>query len=258
MINKELGIGILDIYDDASLIECTKSLAAADPQGFVSTYVITNRKTPLKDFVYDKKIGHSVSMATLRNHCLAAFRCAGLKYLFLINSNVVIKDPEFIQKTIATAEAFGTWFLAGYQGNPTVLDDADLGQSLCINNKLNTDFIFIRSGVVGNLGYFDERFVNTKDLDVLDYIVKARKIGIYPPHPYHATCGDYINYTTAKIDRIDHSDMIDQKNRSVGFSYGYFHHQHKYIPDHDEIKEATKDDLMIFMGDLQAAYAKKA
>lgn len=257
MTNQEIGIGIIDIYDDDSLMKCVKSLETSAPHNLVYNYIISNRKTPLKNFKYDKKITHHVSMATLRNHCLASFRTLGLKYLFLINSNVIIKDPEFIPKIIKTASAFGTWIMTGYQKTPTVLDDSESNQSLCVNTKLNTDFLFLRSGVIGSLGYFDERYVNTKDLDVLDYINKARKTEIYPKHPFHPTIGDYIEYTDSKIEKIEHSDILDTNNKSVGFSYGYFHHQHKYIPDHDEIKSLSKDDLMVFMGDLQKNYSTK-
>ena len=192
MNNKEIGIGIIDIYDDNSLLNCVKSLKTVSNE--VSTYIISNRNNPVKNFEYDKVISHQVSMATLRNHCIAHFRCFGLKYLFLLNSNVVIKDPNFLEKTIKTAEAFGTWYMTGFQENSTNLADSESNQSLWINTKLNTDFIFIRSGIVGNLGYFDERYVNTKDLDVLDYIVKARKIQIYPEHPFHPTIGNILNY----------------------------------------------------------------
>jgi hypothetical protein len=254
MKNNEIGIGIVDIYDDNGLISCVKSLK--DITNDVSTYVISNRILPTKDFAYDKKITHQVSMATLRNHCLAHFRCLGLKYIFLINSNVIITDPNFIEKTIKTAEAFGTWLMTGYNENSTHLDDSESNQSLSVNTVLNTDFLFIRSGIIGNLGYFDERYVNTKDLDVLDYINKARKIDIYPPHPFHPTIGNYIKYTDSKIQKIEHSDSLDKNNPSVGFSYGYFLHQHKYIPDQDYgIKSISKDELMVFMGDLQKNYA---
>jgi len=253
MENNEVGIGLIDIYDDKSLIDCSYSLSKITNNA--SVYVISNRTLGLKDFKYDEKITHQVSMATLRNHCISRFRCLGLKYIFLINSNVIITDPNFIENTIKTAEAFGTWFMTGYQENPTHLDDSDANRSLCVNTKLNTDFIFLRSGIIGNLGYFDERYVNTKDLDVLDYINKARKLEIYPPHPFHPTVGNILKYSDSKIQKIEHSDTLDVKNKSVGFSYGYFHHQHKYIPDHDEIKTITKDELMVFMGDLQQNYA---
>jgi hypothetical protein len=254
MDKKKIGIAVLDIYSDKSLLDCIESLKSVSSD--VSTYIISNKINTLKHFKYDKKITHQVSMATLRNHCIAHFRCLGLKYLFLINSNVVIKDKNFIENTIKTAEVFGTWFMTGYQESPTHLDDSESNQSLCINTKLNTDFIFIRSGIVGNLGYFDERYVNTKDLDVLDYIIKARNIGIYPLHPFHPTVGNILNYNDSKIEKIGHSDILDTNNKTVGFSYGYFYHQHKYIPDQDDTqKKITKDELMIFMGDLQKNYA---
>lgn len=250
---KEVGIAILDIYDDKSLLKCIENLSINQE---VSSYVITNRRTPLKGFQYDKVISHSVSMATLRNHALAHFRCHGIKYIFLLTSNVVIKDPNFIEKTIKTAETFGTWLLTGNVQGSTILDD-DSGQSLHINTKVEPNFVFLRSGVVGNLGFFEERYFNTSYLDVLDYVERARKLGIYPPTNFFATVGDVYDITDSKIEKIDHSDTLDKNNRSVGLSFGYFKHIHGYVPTIDDIKSVSKDDLMKFMEDIQNLYSVK-
>ena len=250
---KEVGVAILDIYDNTSLMGCVEELAINQE---VSAYIINNRKIPLKDFQYDKVISHSVSMATLRNHALAHFRCHGIKYIYLLTSNVIIKDPNFIEKTIKTAEAFGTWLLTGNVEGSTILDD-DSGQSLHINTKVEPNFVFMRSGVVGNLGYFDERLFNTSYLDVLDYVERARKIGIYPPSNFFATVGDFYDITDSKIEKIDHSDTLDKDNRSVGLSFGYFQHQHKYVPTIDDIKSVSKEALMTFMDGLQKDYSVK-
>jgi len=252
--NTDVGIGILDIYSDASLKRCIESVIRSDAAQSPS-YIISNKKIKTSDVEFNKHITHQVSMAALRNHCVAHFRSMGVKYIFLLNSNVTITDPDFVKNTIKTAETFGTWFLTGNNETPTILDD-DSGQSLEINNKLNTDFVFIRSGVAGTLGYFDERYVNTKDLDVLDYINTARKNGMYPKHPFHTTVGRVATYEKEKIERIDHSDTLDVENRSVGFSYGYFKHRWNYIPDMEETETISKEDLMVFMGDLQKNYGK--
>jgi hypothetical protein len=248
----EVGLAILDIYDNDSLLKCVSSL----PKLEISGYVIGNRKFPVSGFVYDKNITHSVGMATLRNHALAHFRNHGIKYIFLLTSNVLIKDPNFIERTIKTAETFGTWVLTGNVQGSTILDD-DSGQSLHVNTKVEPNFMFLRSGVVASMGYFDEQFVNTSYLDVLDYVERARKLGIYPPSNFFATVGDVYDITDAKIDRVDHSDTLDKNNRSVGLSFGYFQHLHKYVPTIDDIKSISKDDLMVFMGDLQESYSVK-
>ena len=254
MINyREVGIAILDIYDDKSLLKCIENLSINQE---VSSYVITNRRTPLKGFQYDKTISHSVSMATLRNHALAHFRCHGIKYIFLLTSNVIIKDLSFIEKTIKTSESFGTWLLTGNVEGSTILDD-DSGQSLHINTKVEPNFVFLRSGVVGTVGYADERYFNTSYLDVLDYVERARKIGIYPPTNFFATVGDIYDITDAPIQRIDHSDTLDKDNRSVGLSFGYFKHIHGYVPTIDDIKSVSKEELMKFMEGLQKDYSVK-
>jgi hypothetical protein len=255
MKQEEIGIAIIDVYDDDSLIECYKSINENIVGKKYQSYCITNRKKPLKDFSYDEKITHNVSFATLRNKCVQHFRNIGVKYIFLINSNVIIKNPSFFENTVETANFYGTWFLTGYGEHPTIINDTDSEKCILnVNTKLNTDLIFVRSGVVGTIGFFDQRYIDTKNLDVLDYINKLRKNLMYPPHPFHVTV-EKTEYTISKIDKIDHSDILSKEHPMVGFSFGYFKHLHGYIPDLQEIQTASKEQLIESLGKIQENFS---
>lgn len=252
----EIGIGILDTYDDKSLLGCISRFSEITKDTNTSFYIVTNRKTPTKGFTYDETFFHQVSMATLRNACIRHFRKIGKRYIFLVTSDVIITDSNFIQTVINTAENFGTWLLTGNVDNPTIIDD-ETGSSLSINTKIEPNFIFLRSGIVNNVGYFDERYFNTSYLDALDYIERARKLNIFPPSNYFATVGNIYTTTKADMDRIDHSNILSKDNRSVGLSFGYFRHVHGYVPTIDDIKSVSKDELMKYLEELQEAYSKK-
>jgi hypothetical protein len=256
MKTEEIGIGVLDVYDDESLINCTGRLAEVLKNSKVSTFVITNRKNKTKKFKYDEEINHQVPFATLRNHCISKFRCWGLKYFFILNSNVTIQDENFLENTLKISENFGTWLLLGSSKNSTIIDDTEKNANLHVNTILNTDSIFMRSGVIGSIGYFDQKYTNTKDLDVLDYINRARKMGLYPPHPFHPTIGNILSYKDKILEKIGHNDILDGKDKRVGYSYSLFRHIWQYLPMED-IKCATKNELMEILNDLQEKYGKK-
>lgn len=250
----EIGIAVLDVYDDQHLYKCLESLKFIDQ--VASTCVVTNKKISNKNFIYDKVFTNQVGFSTMRNYCISKFRNSGIKYIFILNSNVIIKNKNFIEDVIKTCNTFGVWFLCGTSEGSTVIDDTEKNETLTINNKLNTDFIFLRSGIIGSVGYFDERYINTKDLDVLDYINRLRFLNLYPKHPYHITVNDYFEYDKKDIQKISHSDVLDGKEPTVGFSYGYFKHKWNYIPDIDDIPQITKDDLLKFLEDCGKNYTQ--
>ena len=124
----------------------------------------------------------------------------------------------------------------------------------------------VRTAIVGtefnidlsnqNNGYFDERFFNTKDLDVLDYINKLRKKGVYTPANYNPTIGSGFKKSYNPIRKIGFKDIPDKDN-SVSMSYAYFFHNNKYIPGQNDPAGVTQDQLLTSLQTLQKNYAKK-
>ena len=250
-INDEIGIGILDVYSQEDLQNCYNSI----PDEFKSEVLVASATTNKMINDNYRKYGE-VSFATLRNWLISQFRLKGCKYYFLLNSNQIIEDSKIFFKTIQLAEAFGTWFIVGNGKNALELEDEDSGLTLNVSADLNTDFIFTFSGIVKNNGYFDERFFNTKNLDVLDYIIRLRTKGVYPPNHYNPTVGSGIKTAKTFLEKIKFKDIPDQ-DRSVGLSYGYFMHQHKYIPTQNDPPTVSQDELLKSLDTMQKMYAKK-
>lgn len=250
-IHDDIGIGILDVYSQQDLENCYNSI----PEEFRKDVLVasaTNNK-----MINDNYRKYSeVSFATLRNWLISQFRLKGCKYYFLLNSNQIVEDPKIFFKTIQLAETFGTWFIVGNGNNALELEDEDSGLTLHVSSDLNTDFIFTFSGVVKNNGYFDERFFNTKNLDVLDYIIRLRTKGVYPPNHFNPTVGKGIKTVKTFLEKIKFKDIPDQ-DRSVGLSYGYFMHQHKYIPTQNDPPAVTQEELLKSLETMQNTYAKK-
>lgn len=246
----KIGIGILDIYEQEDLENCYSSLPK-ELQDATFVASATNNKMVNKNH----RTYGDVPMATLRNWLISQLRMNDYKYLFLIHSNQIIHDPDIFEKTIKIAESFGTWFILGDGKHSLPLEEEETGVTLYASPELNSEFMFIFSGIISQVGFFDERFYNTKDLDVLDYIIRLREKELYPPAHYNATIGDWTKKSYNKITKIGHKDIPDT-HRSVGLSYGYFVHKHKYIPGRDDPAGTTQEQLLKSLETLQKNYAK--
>jgi hypothetical protein len=250
-MKEKIGIGIIDIYEQEDLDLCYSSIPDdLKPNTFVVS--CTENKKIGENY---KKYGE-VPMATLRNWLISQFRLKGYKYYFIIYSNQSITDENLFENTIKIGETFGTWFLLGEGKHSLPLEDEGSGNTLYASPELNSEFMFMLSGIVTNNGFFDERFFNTKDLDVLDYTLNLRSKGVYPPANYNATIGSGLKKRYSSIKKIGYKDIPDT-HRSVALSYGYFMHKHKYIPGQNDPAGVTQQQLISSLEALQKNYAKK-
>jgi hypothetical protein len=257
-MKNEIGIGILDLFSREDLHECINSI----PEDYKNNIVVvSNKKTENgsgANRIYDKE----VSFATLRNYALTQLRIMGFKYYFILNSNLKIKSKNLFEKTIKTANVFGTWFMTGPSTNNTVtIEDDDYDLSLNLTPELNSNFIFMYSGIIKNFNFFDERYYNTMDLDVLDYILKMRKSNLYPPNHYNPTiASEDVSISDTKIQKINFKtfeDLKENSNKTLEMSLAYFVYKHKYIPGQNDPTGVTKEELFTFMENLQKTYGNR-
>lgn len=248
----EIGIAIIDVYSQEDLDLCYNSNIDFYKE---NTIIVSNTKNKLPDCEC-KRYTQEVPFATLRNWAIHNFRIKGLKHFFLINSNQIIKDPEIFQKTIKMAEVFGIWAFTGPEISNLEIEDDEHNVTLTLSDKINSDFIYLFNGIVSNVGFFDERYFNTKDLDVLDYIIRMREKKVFPLTGYNATVSTGIDKTRSKITKLNYREIIDA-DQSVNMSYAYFMTKYQYIPTQNDLKPASKEELMTSLEELQKNYAKR-
>lgn len=259
-MNKEIAIGILDLYTQEDLQNCWDSIPDEYKNydsSLTNVFVVSNNKNkPLKN-VQTRQYSTSVQLATMRNHLISQMRQHGCKYYFLLHSNQVIKDPQIFEKTLKLADTFGTWVILGPSTDNIPLEDDEKGITLNLSKKLNSEFMFLFSGIVKTFGYFDERYFNGLDLDVLDYVLKLRNKNAYPPTNYHPTITeDFIKSNGGTINKLGFKDIPDI-SRDVQLAYSYFFNNHKYIPTETDPPHVTQEELLKAMEIIQTNYAKK-
>lgn len=255
-MKNEIGIGIIDLHSDECLNSCVSSIPAEFKD---NTWIVSNKLTNKNN---SKNYTKQVSMATLRNYLISQMRIKGLKYYFIINSNVQILNPEVFEKTIELAKTFGTWFITGPSLKNIPIEEDTLNLTLNVSPELNTNFLFLYSGIIKNFGYFDERFYNTKDLDVLDYINKLRDKEVYPPKHYNPTIdASFILEKNENIEKINFLDIPKTKEdykpakeKSLELSIAYFYHKYKYIPTQNDPTGSSQEELLKSIEKIQKTY----
>jgi hypothetical protein len=248
----DIGIAIIDVYEQENLNSCYDSI----PKENSNIIIVSNTKNKLPN-CETKKYATFTPFATLRNWAINHFRLKEIKHIFLINSNQVIKDPKIFENTINTANTFGIWFFCGPFDSKTTIEDDEKNITLNLSENINSDFIYIFNNIVSKIGFFEERYFNTKSLDVLDYILKMRDKKIYPPTGYISTIQNGIETTTGNITKPDYEELGLNSSRSVNMSYAYFLATHKYIPTQNDPKPASNEELMKELEELQKNYANK-
>jgi hypothetical protein len=255
---KYIGIGILDLYDEESLKNCWDSI----PDQYKNhddllTRIFVARNNKNKTIhTKTKEYSSHVQLATMRNCLISQMRFRECKYYFILHSNQVITDPNIFENTIKLAETFGTWIIFGPTTDNIPLEDDENNLTLNLSKNLNTEFMFLFSGILKNNGYFDERFFNGKDIDVLDYVLKLRKKELYPPTNYHPSISKGLESGIGVFNKMGFKDIPDQ-DKSVQLAYSLFFINNKYIQTQNEPASVSNDELLSKMEQLQKNYGKR-
>jgi hypothetical protein len=250
---KDVGVAIIDVYDQTNLNVCYDSLK----DKVENLIIISNTSNILPENVENKKFTGQMPFATLRNYAINFFRIKGIKHLFLINSNIKVNNQNVFENAIKTANTFGVWFLLGPASSKLTIEDDENNSVLNLTDDINSDFIYIFNNIVSKVGFFDERYFNTKSLDVLDYIIRLRAKNLYLPNGYIGFIDKNLEELSGNLTKPNYKELSKESDKSVEMSYAYFYTFHKYMPSKDDPKSASNDELMAVLKTLQENYSKK-
>jgi hypothetical protein len=246
-MKEDIGIGIIDVYQQQNLDSCLESI----PEDLKNNvYIVSNTNNIIKNFKYTK-YDREVSFASLRNKLLTQFRLAKKKYLFMLYSNYAITETNFFESTLKIASTFGTWMMTGPGSNSFELEDEVSKNSLKISPELNGEVIFMFSGLIKKFGYFNEQLSSNNQLELLDYILRLRKEGLYPSNHFNPILDKGLYKVPSKMNKINHS-----KERSDELSFGMFQHLHNFIPGYNDPAGITQEQLFAELERIQQTYAK--
>jgi hypothetical protein len=81
-MNNEIGIGIIDLYDQDSLSKCLDSIKNVSKDNIIVSSLTKNKSNLENHRVYSSQ----TPLATLRNHIISQFRLKNIKYFNLFKA----------------------------------------------------------------------------------------------------------------------------------------------------------------------------
>jgi len=180
----EIGVGILtykrpDYY---------RQVLSCIPRQEIGKLIIVNdgEETYVQEFDGDIVItnGEQLGVAKSKNKLLRGLIENGLKYLFLIEDDILIKDPKVFQHYIKAAASTGIHHLCfekiSNNGSNLkyVLEQPD-GVKLGFYHHPQGAFMYVNANLVTKLGYFDENYINA--YEHIDFAYNLIRNKLAPP-----------------------------------------------------------------------------
>ena len=266
----KIGIAVTTKDRPAYFTECIKTLPTVDYVCYV------NDGTPYDESVY--KSGRNQKYTVIQHEKNLGIACAknsGLRnliqndcnFLFLIEDDVLIMNPEVFLKYIHTAEASGLWHMNfGFSNVYNFNDDGsrairatleygdDLG--VVFTPNLVAGFQFFHSSVIKNIGYMDERYSLLKNMEHVDHSYKAVKLGLLPAYYWWPDIDKSWEYiTTIKDSHLkSQAKDINFKNNFM-LACKLFQNKHGFSPL--EVPDTDQEQVLKKLEKIQNNYARK-
>ena len=276
-MSPKIGIGIITYKAPEKIQQSAFSVPTS-----VDEFVIVNDGTPYPASAYPSNayvIQHETNMGIARskNDVLKYLIDKGCEHLFLMEDDVIIKDPDVFKKYIQTASKTGILHLnyalqgpynfkqtekQSHEGtlNDRYFDEKNAEPAPLYTHDYNNGikisfypacvgaFSYFRRSVITDAGYFDETFKNS--WEHVEHTYRIIKKGYHPPFGWFADIADSNKYI-ANIDNCMENSTVAKdpqwKNNSVK-GVEHFIKIHGHEPG--EIPKTKKTDLLKSLNDI--------
>jgi len=263
------GIGIITCNREDSFQKCLASI----PPNAGDSFVIVNDGEPYQNYSSvrgETVIQNPTNIGVCKSKNLA-FRYLldqNLDYIFLIEDDIVIKDPTVFQKYIDAYKETGIHhFSYGFHG-PANKGGVSHGtpqprlvvnyptNSICLNGACVGAFCFYTRECLKKVGLLDERFYQA--FDHVEHTYRIAKAGMTTPYWWFADVNESWKY----IDEVacnEESSVIRTKDpaawqEQVQMAALYFKDKHGYLPAWQNcVPNIPQEGVMEQLRKMQAA-----
>ena len=250
-MRSKIGVGIVTCNREDFFKKCYESI----PLDKVDELVIVNdgkpySLVPREGYLIQHKANKGVGIS--KNDALKYLIEKDCTLLFLIEDDIIIKNPDVFEKYINTAEVSGLWHLMyGYHGpankingniNPrTIIDYKD--EKVALNQHCVGAFCFYHVNIIKKLGLMDEKFKNAwEHLEHSYRIVNAGLIPAYWWWPDVANSYDYLDELACSEDnstirwedaerKISKTDWQENIQKGAEYFYSVYKCSPTTVPD---------------------------
>lgn len=279
-MKNKIGIGLIT----CNKIERLRQSMPTVPD--VDEFVIVNDGEPYPNDVYDKRahvIQHKYNtcVGVSKNDALRYLMSKDCDHLFLMEDDVLIKNPNVFETYIKTAETSGIWHLNyALQGpanrkqthkvdnisergnlnqesepNPREIIEYDNGIKIALYPNIVGSFSYYLKGIIKAAGYMDERFKNA--WEHVEHTYKIIKLGLHPPFWWFADIADSFNYLSDIPGCIQDSTIAHTPEWIENFKRGamLYQHLHGWVPTQtpDTPPNIVKQKII----EIEQKYARK-
>jgi len=269
----KLGIAVTTKDREEYFIRCIKSLPQVDFVCFVndgepySNSVYENSNNENYEVIqHDKNLG----IACAKNSALRCLIQNDCTFLFLIEDDIIIKDPDIFLKYIHAAEVSGLWhmnygFSNVYNFNPDgsrsimATLDYDDNNSVIFTPNLMAGFQFFHKSVIKAIGYMDERYSKLKNMEHVDHSYQMVKSGLLPSYCYWPDVNNSWDYISTIEESIEKSQSKDENfEKNFGLACMLFEHKYGFKPTEPTGEHLlSKEQVIKKLEAIQKNYARK-
>jgi len=267
-MKNKIGIGVITCDRLNFFEKCIESVPEVDELVIVND----GSKFPLK-YPFILKANKVIQNLTGRPHGVAVSKNKALRHLiskecdhiFLVEDDIIIKNPDICTKYIRAAEASGIWHLnyglhGSYnrdeQGNPKVknLIEYKPGTEVAFYHNILGAFSYYLASIIKHVGYMDERYRNA--YEHVDNTYRIIQKGLHPPFWFFADVAESWNDIQDQTENYEGSKIRNEKEWAKNYqdALGLFQHKYGCIPQN--IPQVGEDEALKILEDIEKEYAK--
>lgn len=266
----KLGIAVTTKDRPEYFAKCISSLPQTDFVCFVNdglpysdeVYKLSNNSN-YEVIQHDKNLG----IACAKNSALRCLIQNDCNFLFLIEDDIIIKNPEIFIKYIKAAEVSGLWHMNygfsnvynfNQDGSRAIRASLDYGEgnTVIFTPNIMAGVQFFHKSVIKAIGYMDERYSILKNMEHVDHSYKIVKAGLLPAYywwPDVDNSWEYISTIEESITKSQSKDENFQENFSLAVAL--FKHKHEVSPL--EVPDTPQEEVLSKLEKIQNNYARK-
>jgi glycosyltransferase involved in cell wall biosynthesis len=275
-MNNKIGLGVITCDRQDYLIQCLDAIKANGSR--VDYLVVVNDgasfnaefKAKLKDhYNVHELIEHSPpykSVGVAKNQAMRRIMINDCDHCFIIENDIIIKDPGVFDAYIKAASTSGIWHMNfALHGpanklpntetkNPRQVVDYGNDVHVALYPHCVGAFTYFYKGVIKNVGYHDERLKNA--FEHVEHTYQIIKKDLHPPFWWFADIADSERYLTEIPGSIKNSSIPHTKEWHSNFNKaaGWFEIKHGAEPT--RIPDTPQEIVFQKLQFLKDTYAK--
>jgi len=260
IVPSRTGIGIITY----SRPDYYKKVYDSIPKDQVDKIVIVNdgefayvNPTDGDTVIHNKK---QLGVAKSKNKAIKELIDLGCEHLFLIEDDIIIKNPSVFQEYIKAADSTGIHHLcyekvAGNEKTLKYVHEQPDGIKIGFYHNPQGAFMYINARLVLKLGFFDENYTNA--FEHIDFAYNLIQKKVAPPFWYFPDLYNSEEYLTDIEGSSENSSITNKEKYQENWQKSAEYFTKKWGHFTNTIEDIGKKRLILSLAELQNNYSRK-